>query len=201
MSTTRKRKLSNSSGSSTSTRSLRGRSRRTRRASLRSEEFSSSSDEDSTSDSSFSGSSRSSSSRPTRDGRSPSPVLSRNSPSPTRSDHSPSPPRSRRSSSPAPLSQANTNSRPPQEPNLSDFHRSYFSGAGETFGKGKDSLDEIFSNDQYADERKQNRFYPFSCEMEWEVASWLQRTHISTQLLDEFFKLRYVRCICAFVVA
>lgn len=123
---------------------------------------------------------------------------STNSPSPTRSSNdsspsrSPSPPPPQLDSSPR---NDNTHGLP-QQPSQSDFFRVEFPGlgkTGKTFGKGRTSLEEIFANDPYADEREQNRFYPFSCETEWELAAWLHKARISTELQDEFFKLRYVR--------
>lgn len=66
---------------------------------------------------------------------------------------------------------------------------------GTTYGKGQNTLEGLFENDTYADERKTNRFYPFSNKMEWEVASWLHKLHVSVDLLDQFFKLKYVRSL------
>lgn len=192
----RRQKRKRSSGSHNSEESLRGRSRRPRNARSSSGDSSPSSAEHRSSESSFSRSSSYSPPASPSTQYSPSLIASENSPSPARTNSSPSPPRSglcsSRSTSPHPQGHRTSAYGPPQEPCPSDFHKAAYPNAGTTFGKGKTSLEEMFYADQYANERKDNMFYPFACEMEWELAAWLQRTHMSTELLDQFFKLRYV---------
>jgi hypothetical protein len=52
--------------------------------------------------------------------------------------------------------------------------------------------EKIHYGDQYANERKVNPFWPFSCFVEWEVARYLESLGISQEKKDEFFHLKYV---------
>ena len=70
----------------------------------------------------------------------------------------------------------------------------FFKGASQICGKGRDILSEIAHGDEFNAERSKNPFYPFSCEMEWEVVSWLSRLPAPMRMIDEFFKLKYVCC-------
>ncbi len=71
----------------------------------------------------------------------------------------------------------------------------YFPGAAKTFGYGKDSLSQIAEDDEFSEKRKANRFYPFSCETEWELALWLTRLDAPMSAVDEFLKTKFVRLI------
>jgi hypothetical protein len=55
--------------------------------------------------------------------------------------------------------------------------------------------EKIHHEDQFADKRKGNPFWPFSCFVEWEVANFLESLEISQEKKEEFFKLKYV-CQC-----
>lgn len=67
-----------------------------------------------------------------------------------------------------------------------------FLGAAQTYGTKPTLLEEIHQNDTYSEERKDNLFYPFSSEEDWEVAAWLSGLNVSMKLIDGFFKLKYV---------
>lgn len=47
--------------------------------------------------------------------------------------------------------------------------------------------------DRFREERKQNMYYPFSCEEDMEVALWLAGQELSINQIDKFLKLQYVR--------
>lgn len=66
-----------------------------------------------------------------------------------------------------------------------------FPGASQTFGHGRTFMDR-FDSDPFAPERKDNIYYPFSSESEWELASFLQRSCLSMKSIDEFLALKLV---------
>jgi len=76
-------------------------------------------------------------------------------------------------------------------PTLPASSRVDFPGAGMTYGQAPTFLDR-FNEDQYAQFRKMNKFYPFSSEVEWELASFLLSSDLSMQKIDEFLKLKLV---------
>ncbi len=76
-----------------------------------------------------------------------------------------------------------------------DIYTEYFPGAAKTFGYGKDSLSQIAEDDEFSEKRKANRFYPFSCETEWELVLWLTRLDAPMSAVDEFLKTKFVRLI------
>lgn len=66
-----------------------------------------------------------------------------------------------------------------------------FPGAGARHGRGKTFMD-VFDDDQFSSQRESNLFYPFASKSEWETASWLIRSGLSTHAIDEFFTLPLV---------
>ena len=66
-----------------------------------------------------------------------------------------------------------------------------FPGAGVTYGSAPTFLDR-FNEDQYAPFRTANAHYPFSSEVEWELASFLLSSNLSMQKVNEFLKLKLV---------
>jgi hypothetical protein len=52
--------------------------------------------------------------------------------------------------------------------------------------------EKIHYEDQHAEERKTNPFWPFSCFVEWQVAQYLEGLGISQEKKEEFFHLQYV---------
>lgn len=64
-----------------------------------------------------------------------------------------------------------------------------------TFGQSATFLDDIRLNDQFAGERKDCLYFPFNSKMDWEVAAWLNRSGMSMSVIDEFFRLEYVRVV------
>ncbi|KAJ6468957.1 hypothetical protein DFH09DRAFT_1254079 [Mycena vulgaris] len=67
--------------------------------------------------------------------------------------------------------------------------REDFLGAAKTSGGGKSFLDK-FHDDQHADKRAENLYYPFATVEEWELVSWLTRANLSIAATNEFLRLR-----------
>jgi hypothetical protein len=68
-----------------------------------------------------------------------------------------------------------------------------FPSASALFGIGKTFLDR-FDEDQHASKHQTNLYYPFASEAEWEFASFLHRSSLSTRAIDLLFTLKIV-CI------
>jgi hypothetical protein len=81
--------------------------------------------------------------------------------------------------------------QPEQEAALPPFHTEFFLGSSKVFGNGDTYLD-LFNEDEYADARKTNLYYPFASQPEWEVASFLLKSDLSREAIDRFLKLQLV---------
>ena len=57
---------------------------------------------------------------------------------------------------------------------------------------GKTFMDQFFS-DEYSRFRQENLYYPFASESDWQLASWLLRSHLSMAAIDTFLSLELVR--------
>ena len=66
-----------------------------------------------------------------------------------------------------------------------------FEGCAEQFPGGKTFMDE-FRNDQYAEERRQNLYFPWASWREWAFASWLLRSRLSMAAIDSLLSLELV---------
>ena len=66
-----------------------------------------------------------------------------------------------------------------------------FPGAGCTYGNGETFMN-LFDTDQHAHHRTHNLYYPFASKAEWQLASWLLRSNLSMQAIDEFLLLDLV---------
>ena len=53
-------------------------------------------------------------------------------------------------------------------------------------------MDQFFS-DRYATFRQENLYYPFTSAADWQLASWLLRSHLSMAAIDDFLSLKLVR--------
>ena len=71
------------------------------------------------------------------------------------------------------------------------FFTDFFHGSSNIFGKGETYMD-LYNEDAYADKRRANLHYPFACQPEWEVASFLLKSDLSRGAIDEFLKLQLV---------
>jgi len=63
--------------------------------------------------------------------------------------------------------------------------------ASTVYGKGSTFMD-IFDKDSHASKRTKQLYYPFASKDEWELASFLLRSHLSMALIDRFLKLKLV---------
>lgn len=84
---------------------------------------------------------------------------------------------------------------PRAEPRTLENHSVKHPTAGAAFGPSLTVLEDIRLNDKHAKERKNNIYYPFASKVDWEVGSWLSRLNVSMELVDEFFRLDFVRII------
>jgi hypothetical protein len=87
----------------------------------------------------------------------------------------------------------NTNQppQPEQEVVLPSFHTDFFQGSSKVFGNGETCLD-LFDEDEYAEARQTNLYYPFASQPEWELASFLLKSDLSRVAIDQFLKLQLV---------
>jgi hypothetical protein len=81
--------------------------------------------------------------------------------------------------------------QPEQEAGLPSFNTEFFYGSSKVFGSGETYMD-IFDEDQYADARQTNLYYPFASQPEWELASFLLKSDLSRVAIDQFLKLQFV---------
>lgn len=86
----------------------------------------------------------------------------------------------------APLSPSPINSDPDHQP-----LRVEFSTAGKIYGHGKSFVDYL-NDDKYAPYRVRNPYYLFADQEEWELGSFLLRSGMSMQKVDEFLRLKLV---------
>jgi hypothetical protein len=78
-----------------------------------------------------------------------------------------------------------------QEAVLPSNYSEFFPGASEVFGKEKTYMD-LFDEDEYANARQTNLYYPFASQPEWELASFLLKSGLSRVAIDQFLKLQLV---------
>jgi len=92
----------------------------------------------------------------------------------------------------------------PPSPSIADFEptgnsipnhlhpfRTEFPTAGKIYGRTRSFIDR-FNDNKYASYRAQNPYYPFADEEEWGLGSFLLRSGMSMQKVDEFLKLKMV---------
>ena len=86
----------------------------------------------------------------------------------------------------------NIDDQPPQQQAvLPSFHTESFLESSKIFGNGETYLD-LFDEDEYADARQTNLYYPFASQPEWELASFLLKSDLSRVAIDQFLKLQFV---------
>ena len=81
-------------------------------------------------------------------------------------------------------------------PPMSGFVETY-EGCSEAFPGGKTFMD-AFHDDQYADERQQNLYFPFTSHKEWQFTSWLLRSGLTLTAIDSLLALDIVRAFLLF---
>jgi hypothetical protein len=69
-----------------------------------------------------------------------------------------------------------------------------YDGAARTFGPGT-TFTQQFECDDFAEERAQNLYYPFTSRAEWELAVFLLRSDLSLAALDRFLSLNLVSAL------
>lgn len=75
------------------------------------------------------------------------------------------------------------------------FHVEFHPTPGRAFDRALTIFEHIHVNDDFAASRKDNRYYPFSCKLEWGLVVWLSQSGLSTSEIDKFLKLPYVSSI------
>lgn len=66
-----------------------------------------------------------------------------------------------------------------------------FPTASKIYGRAKSFTDHL-NDDKYASYRVQNPYYPFADQEEWELGSFILRSGMSMQKVDEFLRLKLV---------
>jgi hypothetical protein len=66
--------------------------------------------------------------------------------------------------------------------------------SGSVYGHGETLMDQC-DKDKFTERRKENLYYPFASRDEWELASFLLRSRLSTAAVDRFLKLELVSYI------
>ena len=80
----------------------------------------------------------------------------------------------------------------PLEPRMADSYDEYHPRANSTFGRGRNMFERIKFADTYHEFRHRNRYYPFSTKKDWETASWLSRSDLSVEQVNEYLQLNRV---------
>ncbi|KAH7917570.1 hypothetical protein BV22DRAFT_1026118 [Leucogyrophana mollusca] len=83
---------------------------------------------------------------------------------------------------------------PEDPPHFSDeagMTTDYYEGAGEALEGGELFMD-TFHEDEHAEKRKTNIFYPFASKQDWELASWLLCSGLSMTAIDSFLSLALI---------
>ena len=70
----------------------------------------------------------------------------------------------------------------------------HFPGASQSYPGSKTFMDQFFS-DKHSELRKENLFYPFASQEDWQVASWLLHSRLSMAAIDSFLSLDLVSYI------
>ncbi len=106
------------------------------------------------------------------------------------------PPEATSSPSPPPDAPPSPSSAPNPKPNAPQPLPKFVKhpNAAQCFGYGPTTFDRIKLDDQFRKERKTNIYYPFSCEEDMEMGLWLAGQGLSVNQIDNFLKLKYVRC-------
>jgi hypothetical protein len=72
--------------------------------------------------------------------------------------------------------------------------RDFYPEAAHVYGTGHKFMD-VFDADKYANERKENLYYPFASKQDWEMGAWLLRSGLSMPAIDQFLRLQLVSYI------
>ena len=66
-----------------------------------------------------------------------------------------------------------------------------FPGASQAFPHGSTFMDQFFF-DKYGELRKENLYYLFTSQQDWQPASWLLHSHLSMAAINSFLSLQLV---------
>lgn len=67
-----------------------------------------------------------------------------------------------------------------------------FASAAQVMGDGDDVYTKVWHSDvHYGSREEAGPYYPFSGEVEWEMAQWLHSLNVPMKKINEFFRLRY----------
>lgn len=66
-----------------------------------------------------------------------------------------------------------------------------FLGASKSFLHGITFMDQFFS-DKYGELCKENLYYLFTLQQDWQLVSWLLQSHLSMAVIDSFLSLQLV---------
>jgi hypothetical protein len=72
-----------------------------------------------------------------------------------------------------------------------DYFVEAYPNASQVYGRGETFM-EIFDADINAENRRDNLYYPFASRQEWQMASFLLRSSLSMDAIDEFLSLELV---------
>lgn len=87
---------------------------------------------------------------------------------------------------------------PPRSPTpIFPFFKETHPTASTVYGRGQTFMD-IFNKDEHSTKREQQLYYPFASRDEWELASFLLRSHLSMASIDKFLKLKLVSILKGF---
>ena len=81
--------------------------------------------------------------------------------------------------------------QPQPHSQLKNYHTEVYPGAAQTYGRGSTFMDE-FDWDDHATMCKENLYYPWASQQEWELASFLLRSSLSMATIDQFLSLDLV---------
>ncbi|KIM51910.1 hypothetical protein SCLCIDRAFT_33084 [Scleroderma citrinum Foug A] len=80
-----------------------------------------------------------------------------------------------------------------QLPGATRFVETY-QGCAEMFPRGETFMSQ-FRNDQYAEQRQQNIYFPWASRQEWAFASWLLHSRLSMAMIDSLLSLEMIKNI------
>jgi len=94
-------------------------------------------------------------------------------------------------------------SEPDDQPSTGDetlpqtlpFHTQFYTGAAKIWDNGETFID-IFNDDEHAEKRKENLYYPFATYQEWELAAFLLKSDLSMVATNDFLRLQLASDIC-----
>ncbi|KAI6019349.1 hypothetical protein PISMIDRAFT_10733 [Pisolithus microcarpus 441] len=81
---------------------------------------------------------------------------------------------------------------PPDPGTTSSRNIEYFPGASQSYPGGRTFMDQFFS-DQYGKLHKENLFYLFASQEDWQIALWLLHSRLSMAAIDSFLSPNLIK--------